>query len=76
LRIIGENSVVNIADKELDFAIRLNKMADIAQQKAIIEEIDKATLYIERNANAKLLFHALTIKLYHIIRDKAAIGTW
>lgn len=54
----------------LDFATRLNKIAGIEQQKAIIEEIDRASYYIERNANAKLLFHALTIKLYHIIQDK------
>lgn len=54
----------------LDFATRLNKIAGIEQQKAIIEELDRASYYIERNANAKLLFHALTIKLYHIIQDK------
>jgi DNA polymerase-3 subunit delta' len=55
---------------ETDFAIRLNKIAGIEQQQAIIEELDRATYYIERNANAKMLFHALTIKLYHIIQDK------
>jgi len=60
-------------DKERDFAGRLNKLADINQQKAIIEELDKASYYIERNANAKMLFHALTIKLYHIIADKSLI---
>ncbi|MCX6318457.1 MAG: hypothetical protein NTW29_14290 [Bacteroidetes bacterium] len=54
----------------LDFANRLNKIAGIEQQKAIIEELDRASYYIERNANAKMLFHALTIKLYHIIQDK------
>ena len=53
-----------------DFAERLNKIAGIEQQQAIIEELDKATYYIERNANSKILFHALTIKLYHIIQDK------
>ena len=68
LRIIGNEN--NIPDKERDFAGRLNKIAAIEQQQAIIEELDKATYYIERNANAKILFHALTIKLYHIIRDK------
>ncbi len=61
---------LNIPDNEKDFAIRLNKIADISQQQAIIEELDKATYYIERNANAKMLFHALTIKLYHIIAHK------
>jgi DNA polymerase-3 subunit delta' len=55
---------------ERDFAERLNKIAGIEQQEAIIEELDRASYYIERNANGKMLFHALTIKLYHIIQDK------
>lgn len=53
-----------------DFASRINKIADISQQQAIVEELDKAVYYIERNANSKMLFHALTIKLYHIIKNK------
>lgn len=55
---------------ERDFAERLNKIAGIEQQQAIIEELDRASYYIERNAHGKMLFHALTIKLYHIIQDK------
>ena len=55
---------------ERDFAERLNKIAGMEQQQAIIEELDRASYYIERNANGKMLFHALTIKLYHIIQDK------
>jgi DNA polymerase-3 subunit delta' len=73
VRIIGNET--NIPEKERDFAERLNKIAEIEQQQAIIEELDKATYYIERNANAKILFHALTIKLYHIIRDKIVFLT-
>jgi DNA polymerase III subunit delta' len=64
---ILEASQLNIPENELDFAKRLNKIADISQQQAMIEELDKAIYYIERNANSKMLFHALTIKLYHII---------
>lgn len=60
----------NISEKERDFAERLNKIAGIEQQQAIIEELDRASYYIERNAHGKMLFHALTIKLYHIIQDK------
>lgn len=67
-RIRGE--ALNIGDKERDFAVRLNKFASIEQQEAIIEELDRASYYIERNAHGKMLFHALTIKLYHIIQDK------
>ena len=56
-----------LPDSERDFAQRLNKIVSVHQHQAIVEELDKAAYYIERNANAKILFHALTIKLYHII---------
>ena len=64
---------VKMGDQEKDFAIRLNKIASVSQQQAIIEELDKASYYIERNANAKMLFQALTLKLYHIIQNKTLI---
>ena len=72
LRIATESGQTGTArpDSELDFAERLNKIAGIEQQQAMIEELDKASYYIERNAHGKMLFHALTIKLYHIIQDK------
>ena len=57
----------------MDFAQRLNKIASVSQQQVIIEELDKAIYYIERNANGKMLFHALTIKLYHIIQEKTLV---
>jgi DNA polymerase III subunit delta' len=68
LRVMGPLHVHG-ADKEKDFAERLNKIADLGQQQAIVEELDKAIYYVERNANAKMLFQALTIKIYHIIAD-------
>ncbi len=55
------------------FALKFNKLCDINQQEAIVNELDQAAYYIERNANAKILFHALTIKLYHIISNKSVI---
>jgi DNA polymerase-3 subunit delta' len=72
-KLMGNN--IYLSETEKDFANRLNRIAGIAQQKAIIEELDKATYYVERNANAKILFHALTIKLYHIIQDKIVFLT-
>ncbi|MEP6711373.1 MAG: hypothetical protein ABJA37_03100 [Ferruginibacter sp.] len=56
-----------------DFSLKLNKLCDLTQLEAIINELDQAAYYIERNANAKMLFHALTIKLYHIISNKSVI---
>jgi DNA polymerase III subunit delta' len=62
-----------VANNEADFAQRLNKICSITQQEAIINELNKASYYIERNANAKMLFHALTIRLYHIISNNSLI---
>jgi DNA polymerase-3 subunit delta' len=56
-----------------DFAQRFNKLCSMEQQEAIVNELDQAVYFIERNANAKMLFHALTIKLYHIISNKSVI---
>jgi DNA polymerase-3 subunit delta' len=58
------------SETDRDFAMRLNKVTGMEQQQAIVEELDKAAYYIERNANAKMLFMALTIKIYHIIQNK------
>jgi len=57
----------------LDFAARMGRLCNLAQLEAMINEIDQAAYQIERNANAKMLFHALTIRLYHIISNKSLI---
>ena len=62
-----------VPEAERDFALRLNKIAGREQQEAILKVLDEASYYIERNANAKMLFHALTLKLYHIIANKSLI---
>ncbi len=72
IQAMGAGSV-HLPDNERDFAQRLNKIAGYAQQEAIIRELDDAAYYIERNANAKMLFHALTIKLYHIMADRQQV---
>lgn len=69
-----QQTLSTMSDKEQDFAQRLNKMATLEQQQAIIEEIDKAAYYIERNANAKMLFHALTIKLFYIVKNNMVVS--
>lgn len=61
---------VYLPEQEKDFSIRLNKIAGFEQQEAIIKVLDDAAYYIERNANTKMLFHAVTIKIYHILALK------
>jgi DNA polymerase-3 subunit delta' len=63
----------NISDKDKDFAARLNKICSLEAQEAIINELNKAAYYIERNAHAKILFHALSIRFYYIIKDNSLI---
>ena len=72
LRVIADTAAIQ-QSAETDFALRLNKLCSIGQQEAIINELDKASYHIERNANAKMLFHALSIRLYHIISNNSLI---
>jgi DNA polymerase-3 subunit delta' len=72
MRILGRDKLT-VPQNELDFAERINKIASLDQQQAIIQELDNAVYHIERNANAKILFQALTIRIYHIIRDNAVV---
>lgn len=64
---------LHMPENEIDFAQRLNKLCSVEAQEAIINELDKAIFYIERNAHAKMLFHALSIRLFHIIKDNSLI---
>lgn len=73
LRILGPGNLT-LSETEVDFAKRLNKIASVSQQQAILTELDNAAFFIERNANGKMLFHALTIKMLHIVRDKVMVN--
>jgi len=73
--VIDETQLANLQmpDNERDFALRLNKLCGIEAQEAMIKELNDAIYYIERNAHAKLLFHALSIRLYYIIKENSLI---
>jgi DNA polymerase III subunit delta' len=64
----------SLAATEQDFISRLNKMLSLEQKEVIAEELNKAMYYVERNANGKLLFHALTIKIFHIVKNNILIS--
>ncbi len=63
-----------LSPAEKDLVPRLNKAMSLSQQEAVAEELDKAAYYIERNANAKILFHALSIKVFHIVKNSVRIS--
>ena len=72
-RYMNEKYMNAVPETELDFALKLNKICDIEAQEGLIAELDKAIYHIERNAHSKMLFHALTIRFLHIIRDNSLI---
>jgi DNA polymerase III subunit delta' len=62
-----------LPEAEKDFALRLAKLAGLEQQQALAGLFNDYIYYIERNANAKMLFHALMIQIYHIIANKSVL---
>lgn len=72
-KLMYDDLISLLSDTEKDLAVRLNKVMSLEQKEAIAEELNKATYYIERNANAKILFHALTIKIFHIVKNNVVI---
>ncbi len=73
VRYLQEENLEAISTEQRDFAHRLNNMCSMEAQEAIVSELEKAMYYIERNAHGKMLFHALTIRLYHIIKNNSLI---
>lgn len=62
-------------EKETEFITRLNKMCGMAGLIALCDELNDSIYHIERNANAKMLFHALSIKIWHLIKNKTLLLT-
>ncbi len=73
VRYLPAENLEAISPDQRDFAHRLNNMCSMEAQEAIVKELEKAMYYIERNAHGKMLFHALTIRLYHIIKENSLI---
>jgi DNA polymerase-3 subunit delta' len=73
LKLIGE-SYLNLPPQEAEFAQRLNKIAGPSTLGALASLLEDATYYIERNANPKILFHSLSIKMRNIINEKNRVG--
>ena len=69
LQYLDKNQLA-FSDEEMDFAAKLTKLANLDQMQEIAEALNSASYYIERNANGKMLFHALSIKLQYIFKKK------
>jgi DNA polymerase III subunit delta' len=74
IRLIGADQL-NLPENEKAFALKLNKISGLSTQHALVKELEQAIYYVERNANPKMLFHALTLKLRSIVLDKTVFLT-
>lgn len=63
---------LTILPEEKTFAGNMLKMAGLFQINEMIRLLDDASYHIERNANAKILFHALSIRLRCIFTGVSA----
>lgn len=72
IRIMGADKIT-LPEKEMEFTLKLNKIAGINTQRAMVQELENAIYYIERNANAKMLFQGLTLKLRSIVLEKTIV---
>lgn len=70
---LDDDQVKVLDESEKDFALTLTAMCDLEILTEMAEELNKSIYYIERNANSKLLFHALTIRFFHLIKQKQLI---
>lgn len=68
------NDTLNLPGQEAQFAQRLNNMAGPSTLAVLAQLLEEATFYIERNANPKLLFHSLSIKMREALKNKNRVG--
>jgi DNA polymerase-3 subunit delta' len=77
LIISGAESLVKLPARALDTAKKLSKhVLDLNMASAIITELEQAHYHIERNANPKILFLDVSLRLVKIIKFKTfPLGT-
>ncbi len=73
LQVIGEDRLL-LPPAEKEFAMKVNKIIGVSQQQALATELEHAIYYIERNANPKMLFMALSLKFRSIIYERVNTG--
>ncbi|HTN18314.1 MAG TPA: hypothetical protein VL092_11570, partial [Chitinophagaceae bacterium] len=60
-----------LANEELAFVQKLAATGmSIEAISTLIEELNKASFYIQRNASAKIQLHALSIRMMYAIQNK------
>lgn len=69
IRLVGIDNL-NLPPEEAAFAMKLNKAAGPSTLAAMASILEQSYYYIERNANAKILFHAMSVRMRHALLEK------
>ena len=64
---LGEESI-NVKNEEKDFLNKFSRFINNQNITPLMNEFDQSIYHIDRNANAKLLFSDLVIKLTKLIK--------
>ncbi len=59
---------MHLPSMELEFIVKFSKFISLNQAQAIIHELEKAHYHIERNANPKILFLDVSLRLVSILK--------
>ncbi|MGI8600213.1 MAG: ATP-binding protein [Chitinophagaceae bacterium] len=72
--VMADKLQTSMSSGEYELILKMNKVMSLEQKEAISDEIEKAAYYIERNANGKILFHSLTIKIFYIVKHNVVLS--
>ena len=64
----GAPQLIHLPEKELEFISKFSQILNLAKAEAITDELEKAHFHIERNANPKILFLDVSLKLVKILK--------
>lgn len=60
--------LIHLPEKELEFISKFSQILNLAKAEAIAHELEKAHYHVERNANPKILFLDVSLKLVKILK--------
>jgi len=70
IRNYGDRNLIKMSGAERDFLIKFSPFINGANCIQLTEEFEKAYLHIERNANPKILFLDLSLKIIKLLKVK------
>lgn len=75
IQVSGEDRVL-LPDEEKQFCTRLARILPATCAAPMVQELEQGVYYIERNANARMLLHALSIKVKYLLSQQVLLTVY